>query len=194
MMNFFSVNTVFRRRLLSAGILFQKKWFSIASFIPLSFLLSAITVSCSLPAISQEKSADFRTTGFLDDHRFQIIISSKPDSSAKGLVAQRESALLKARNDVQKAAADALINHRLDIYILSKNIDPLIGREETEHARTYLQSKFFPYVLQGKVLEEYYEKDNTAIIVFRIEKENLKKEIDTADLSEVLKKDKPVKE
>jgi hypothetical protein len=193
-MNLFSAHTSFRRGQLPAGMFFSMKCFRSLSFIMLAFLLPSTMISCSLPAISQENAADFKTTGFIDDHRFQIIVSSKPDSSAKGLVAQRESALLKARNDVQTAATDALVNHRLEIYLMSKNTDPQIGREESEHARPFLQTKFFPLVTRGKVLEEYYEKDNTAIIVFRIEKENLKKEIETADISGVLKKEKPAKE
>jgi hypothetical protein len=194
MNNVTSENILFRRGSFPAGIFFSARCLRTVSGIMLSFLLSAITASCTLPAISPEKAADFKTTGFIDNHRFQIIISSKPDMAAKGLVAQRESALLKARNGVQQAAADALINHRLELYFLSKNVDPQVSREESKHARPFLQTKLFPYVIQGKVVEEYYEKDNTAIIVFRIEKENLKKEIETADISEVLKKDKPAKE
>ena len=136
-------------------------------------------ISClSAPQLSLEKKADFTTNGFLDEHHYQVTASAAPDSSAKGLVAQRESAMLRARNGLQASAVKALTEYRLSSYTASLKSNPNKEKMMTE-ARAFTSAEFQKYLAYGKIEEEYYEKDNSAAVVYRITKNNLKKEIES---------------
>ncbi|MGL4369586.1 MAG: hypothetical protein ACRCUT_07935, partial [Spirochaetota bacterium] len=134
--------------------------------------------SCmSAPQLAQETQYDFTTRGFLDDSTFQITASGSPDSSAKGLVAQRESAVIRARNGLQESAVKALTDYRIALYM--EQI--LSGRDKEKKisdAGTYVSAAFRKYLAYGFIAEEYYEKDNSASVVYRISKRGLKKEVE----------------
>jgi hypothetical protein len=52
-----------------------------------------------------------------------------------------------------------------------------------------IYDRIIPLLAFGKITEEYYEKDNSARVVFRIEKKNLLQTIDSIDIK--LKKEEP---
>lgn len=139
--------------------------------------LSFFNACDSVPAVKADKPYDFSSQGFLDDHHFQVIVTAKPDKAAKGLVAQRESALTTARNDIQKKALADLVQYRIEIYAHENNIEQSAEDGQTAAIRNYLTAEFRPLLSYGKVTEEYYEKDNSAVVLFRIEKTNLRQEI-----------------
>jgi hypothetical protein len=138
-----------------------------------------LCVSCmTAPPVPIEKINDFSTNGFLDQNHFQITVSSRPDSAAKGLVAQRESALIKARNEVQRKTVDSLAQYRFSKFISQKEnyFDELYPN--SNQVLRYLQDYLLKYMAYGSIYEEYFDKDNTAQIIYRIEKKDMQREID----------------
>jgi hypothetical protein len=148
-----------------------------------AMIFLSLLCACSVPGVKADRPFDFTLQGFLDDHHFQVIVSAKPDKSIKGLVAQRESALTIARNDIQRKALADLVQYRIDIYAHEKGIEQSAIDEQTEAIKKDLTSDFLSLLSYGKVIEEYYEKDNSAVILFRIEKSNLRREIANAKIT-----------
>jgi hypothetical protein len=147
-------------------------------------LFTGVLFSCGVPSIKADKPFDFATQGFIDDNHFQVIVSAKPDKAAKGLVEQRDSALTIARNDIQKKAVADLAQYRTEIYIREKGIDPTTDDGRLTAVKKDLTSSFLPLLSYSRVIEEYYEKDNSAVILLRIEKSGLRQEISSAKIAE----------
>jgi hypothetical protein len=127
--------------------------------------------------MTQEKALDFSTNGFLDEGNFQITASAQPDTSAKGLVAQRESAAIRARAGLQDSAVRALVEYRMIAFTADHKADADLAALSAE-ARANISVDFRKYLASGAIAEEYYEKDNSASVVYRISKSGLKGEID----------------
>ena len=141
------------------------------------------SLSCvSVPPVEHDREYDYTTNGFLGDHRFQTTALSKPDTSAKGLVAQRESALIKARNELQKKTIESLIQYRLGLYLSSNGYQSEEQCPDVIEVKKILYAKIISFVSFGKIVEEYYEKDNSAWVVFRIEKTNLRKSLEDIEI------------
>ena len=150
------------------------------------FFVLSVCVSCmTMPPLSTEKINDFSTNGFLDSNHYQITVSSRPDSSAKGLVAQRESSLIKARNEIQRKAVDSLVQYRFSRFIAQKEIYPEEHYPYSDQVLSYLQDSVLKYMAFGSIAEEYYDKDNTARIIFRIGKKDLQREIETISIPDL---------
>lgn len=143
----------------------------------ISVLIPALFFSCVSAPLTQEKAQDFSTNGFLDAGNFQVTASAPPDPSAKGLVAQRESAAVRARAGLQESAVKALVEYRIAAFSAEHKDDPDLAALSAE-ARQFLGVEFRKYLHYGAIAEEYYEKDNTAAVVYRISKAGLKGEID----------------
>ncbi|HEY1405652.1 MAG TPA: hypothetical protein VF857_03495 [Spirochaetota bacterium] len=150
----------------------------ISALIGMAFIFSCETA----PAIPQEKAFSFSTNGFLDDNHYQVTASSKPDQGVKGLVAQRESALIRARNELQKKTIESLVSYRFNRYLADKNFINESVCPDTDEVKEIIREKLLPYIRYGKIAEEYYEKDNAADVVFRIEQTGLRKSIDSLEI------------
>lgn len=150
----------------------------------LSVSFSAFALSASYSVtVSPVMEYDIKTNGFIGDTIFQTTVTSQPSSDCYGLVARRESAVIRARNDVQKKTIDALVDFRIDIAVTAgATIEPSL----IPNIREYLHDKFLPIVVKGIIMEEYYGKNDEATIVFRIEKSGLKKTISSISIPEKL--------
>lgn len=142
-----------------------------------AILVFPFLFACAAAQLAQEKASDFSTNGFLDDNTFQVTAVAKPDPAAKGLVAQRESAAVKARGGLQESAVKALVECRVAIFAAEHKAGPDLASLSAE-AKAYLTGEFRKYLPYGAIVEEYYEKDNSASIVYRIIKSGLKSEIE----------------
>ena len=153
----------------------------IKTVIPILCMCTVISCAAA-PQLREDAQYDFTTTGFLDDSSFQITAKDAPDPAAKGLVAQRESAVIKARNGLQTSAVTALVEYRLALYAAqlpaSHDRDYLISS-----ARGILAAEFRKYLAYGSIIEEYYEKDNAATVVYRISKSGLRKEVESHQIA-----------
>ena len=143
----------------------------------LTLLILPFLAACATAPLSPEKAADFSTNGFLDASTFQVTAAAAPDASAKGLVAQRESAAVKARGGLQDAAVKALVEYRLARFTAENKGKPDLAALTAE-ARSMLSAEFRKYLSCGGIAEEYYEKDNSAAIVYRIVKSGLRAEVE----------------
>lgn len=142
-----------------------------------TLLILPLLAACATAPLSSEKAADFSTNGFLNDGTFQVTASAAPDGSAKGLVAQRESAAVKARAGLQESAVKALVEHRIALFTAENKGKPDLAALTAE-ARSLLNAEFRKYLSYGAIAEEYYEKDNSAAIVYRISKSGLRAEVE----------------
>jgi hypothetical protein len=170
-----------RERIKKYGMVFPRKREYL--FFP-AVISAAFMLSCGVPSVKADKPFDFTTQGFIDDNHFQVIVSEKPDKAAKGLVAQRDSALTIARNGIQKKAVTDLAQYRMGIYIHEKGIDPTTDDGRLTLVKKDLTAAFLPLLSYGRVIEEYYEKDNSAVILFRIEKSGLRQEVSSSKIAE----------
>jgi hypothetical protein len=143
---------------------------------PLVFFLLA--ACCSAQPLPQEKESDFKTQGFLDESHFQVIASAPADPSAKGLVAQRETAIVKARAGLQESAVKALVDFRMTRFNAENKGNQAILSRSAE-VRAILSDEFKRYISYGAIAEEYYEMDNSATVVYRITKSGIRSDIET---------------
>ncbi len=137
------------------------------------FIIFLFTACGTIPKLNQENRNNYITTGFLDQHHYQITLKILPDKKAKGLVNQRESAILKARVTYKKKILTILT-----AYILDKNSDSIIIKSNLKIPAN-IQSGLKRLLNNGKIIEEYYEDDNSAVIVFRIKKYKLQEILDS---------------
>jgi len=155
----------------------------IFKFIPALVLVTAFISCDTAPVVSENRVYDFTTNGFLDEHHFQVTASAKPEQSIKGLVAQRENALIRARNELQIKAVQSLVNYRFSIYLKANNFYSETACPDSAVIKNILQDKVISFINHGRIIDEFYEKDNTACIVYRIEMNNLKSSLDSLQVS-----------
>jgi hypothetical protein len=131
---------------------------------------------------------DISTTGFIDDNTFQVIITSPPDENTTGLVPERESSIIRARN---KMESDVIIH--IKSYIVNycnetnrKDIASVIGEN------TDIEKNLREYLAVGGIFTEYFDKNNNAVIAYRIKKNGLKNEFNRIPL-QIISQKEPVK-
>ncbi len=115
---------------------------------------------------------DATTTGFVTPYCFQVLIIAAPDKAAIGLVAKRKSALLNAKLKTTEAVYSAISN-----YIISKKT---IAKAQIAKEKQKIKKWCEKNLPKGQVAYEYYLKDKSAILVYRIFKNGLKATINTA--------------
>lgn len=124
---------------------------------------------------------DIQSRGFLSPDTFQVILTAAPDRKLPGLVKQRENARAAARASVSSGVILELGNYCIDYNLRINNI--IIDRYSQiiniEQVRAALNKNIAPYVRHGKIVTEYYLPDNSCVIVFRVRKRGLRKEIES---------------
>ncbi|MDY6967543.1 MAG: hypothetical protein SVR08_02640 [Spirochaetota bacterium] len=120
---------------------------------------------------------DYKTEGFLDFDHFQVIVQGFPDQDRTGMIAVRESALTDAKrrisNVVVEKIADFCLNHNFE-----RSREPCEKQiNNLNKTKGRLKKEFSKYLKNGFIAFRYFNADNSAIIVFRIFKENLYKDI-----------------
>jgi hypothetical protein len=121
---------------------------------------------------------DFTTEGFLDRDHYQVIIRGVPEKGLKGLVAERESALKNAKNAMNEKISGSLLT-----YLYNYNYNKLkikagdvLNSDEVKKNLTDGIQQFFA---SGYTAFEYYNADNSAVLVYRIFKEELIEKIES---------------
>jgi hypothetical protein len=167
----------------------MKNYKSIVSIL-LTIILSALP-NCTIKYYDTNKLLnDYTTEGFLDRDHYQVIITGKPDKDAKGLVASRESALKNAKTVMNDKIIANLVNYSLNYHskiLKIKNINDINNLSE---AKKELSEKFQEFFQYGNMAFEYYNFDNSAVLVYRIFKEDLVEKIEAIKPSLKLKEDK----
>lgn len=132
-------------------------------------LLSA----CTIKYYDTEKLInDYKTEGFLDQDHYQVIVRGTPDAEARGLVFRRRSALNDAKNKIEKTVTDSLVNYNLNYHLKDSGIkkEDIINLPEAKNGIT---DELKEYLRYGYNAFEYYNEDNSCVIVYRIYKEDL---------------------
>ncbi len=124
---------------------------------------------------------DYKTEGFLDRDHFQVIIKGKPDKESAGLVLKRESALRKAKSLMNDVILGKLIDYNLDHHIRKTKIKRIENINNIEKVRRALRKGLSEYLEYGHIAFEYYNRDNSAVLVFRIYKEDLVDDIESIE-------------
>ena len=112
--------------------------------------------------------------GFLDDNTFQLVFTVEADDSVIGLVKRRGSAEKEASLQLRERLIDSLagyiIKHRSTFLESSGKDEPF-----PEKKKNLLKEKLGPLAHQGKNIMQYYNENDSIVIVHRITKNNLKK-------------------
>ncbi len=121
---------------------------------------------------------DFTTEGFLDRDHYQVIIRGMPDKGAKGLVAERESALRSAKSAMNDKIVNSLLNYLIDYHINKLKIKSA-DIQNLADVKKNLTAGVQQFLAFGYAAFEYYNSDNSAVLVYRIFKEDLIEKIES---------------
>ena len=102
-----------------------------------------------------------------------MIIEGKPAEGSKGLVAQRKSALYDAKRDMDEKIIDSLVIYNLNYNLNKLHIKEIDEIENIQEIKDLLFKKLSEFLEFGYIAYEYYNEDNSAVIVYRIFKEEL---------------------
>ena len=157
----------------------------------LAAVILSATISCTIKYYDTNKLLnDYTTEGFLDRDHYQVIITGKPDKDAKGLVASRESALKNAKATMNDKIITDLVNYNLNYHLKILKIKNINDINNLSEAKKELSEKFQEFFQYGYMAFEYYNFDNSAVLVYRIFKEDLVDKIEAIKPSLKLKEDK----
>lgn len=133
-------------------------------------ILTCAIYSCRSNELKGNLRYDFTTSGALGEDCFQVIISASPDAELRTMAEQRENAFIKAKNSITAETEKQLLIY----YSSSKSLRPDDIPEETVNS---LKKKSGLYSKKGIIEQEYYQMDNTVILVYRIFNNGIKNEI-----------------
>lgn len=151
-------------------------------------LLFSLCWSCRVIQVDAEKmKTDYTTEGFLDANYFQVIIKSSPDRNAKGLVAKRDSAVRKAKERINTHTLGMLAEYYIVSRIKEMGIKDRKEILNMDGVYATLAEELNPYLRYGSTAYEYYEEDCSAVIVYRIFKLGLQKDIESIKVDMLLK-------
>jgi len=149
--------------------------------IPIIFILFP---SCTIKVYDTNKLFnDYTTEGFLDKDHYQSIIKGSPDRKKRGLVKRRESALNDAKSKMNDKIIKSLANYSLN-YQLKKMGVKLDVKGKTNilnlaEVEKTINEMLTPLLQYGHITFEYYNENNSAVIVYRIFKDDLVDEIES---------------
>ncbi len=126
------------------------------------------------------ETVDFNTEGFLNGNYYQYIIKKSPEKNTSSLVEKRESAYLEAKNSAGEIARKKLIRYCYSFY-LSKHPGSKTALSTFNSRKR--EEKLIPFIKKAYLYQEYYTHEAEAVLVFRIYKHGLKREIDSLALS-----------
>jgi hypothetical protein len=154
-------------------------------------LVFSASLNCTIKYYDANKLLnDYTTEGFLDRDHYQVIITGKPDKDAKGLVTSRESALKSAKADMNNKIITSLVNYSLNYHSKKLNIKNMNDIKNLADAKKGLSEKLQVFFQYGYTAFEYYNFDNSAVLVYRIFKEDLVDNIESVNPSFILAEDK----
>lgn|GEM_PF-649382 len=144
---------------------------------PLSITLILFCSAGCLPSLlSKEEASDYFSEGFISPHCYQVLINRKPSQNTSSLIDSRESAYYQAKEEIQREAEKSLID-----YTLKKTCGISEGVKDQDAIKNidlvYLKEETKSYLRSGSIAEEYYQKDKSVVLVYRITKRNLQNRI-----------------
>lgn len=140
----------------------------------LSLLLLIIALSCTFRAYDTNRLlSDYRTEGFLDPDHYQVIVEGLPDPKARGLVEKRESALKDAKARMDEVVLERLANYCLTHQARQSNIRDMADVVNLAEAKKGMKEELNKFLRYGTIAFEYYNEDHTAVLVYRITRDNL---------------------
>ncbi len=154
------------------------------------FIMLLIPLSCTIRYYDTNKLAnDFTSEGFLDSDHYQVTIKGMPDNSSRGLVEQRESALKNAKSIMEDIIIHNLANYSLEYHVQKLKIKDVNDIQNLTEIKKELPDKMRKFLDFGHIAFEYYNPDNSAVIVYRLFKEDLKEKIEAVNPGIKLKED-----
>ena len=138
------------------------------------FFFLVLILSCGI----QIKDGDLDRAGFLNDNCIQLLLKFSPAEGASGLVNSRNSAYQNYRQQLYDNALEQLselyFNEKL------KNEKKISSIELKKN----LEEQLTPIIKKGHVAAEYYDEDHSLVVVYRIKRTDIKKIIESIDLTE----------
>ena len=131
---------------------------------------------------------DYKTEGFLDRDHFQVVITGTPDKESRGLVFKRESALRVAKSRMEDVVIDKLVSYSVDYQVKElhlKDADDILNMDEIKRSLKIEMCEYFKY---GCIAFEYYNEDCTAVLVYRIFKDELVEDLESVKSEFKIKK------
>ncbi len=145
--------------------------------IPLHIALILFCSAGCLPSLlSKEEASNYFSEGFISPHCYQVLINKKPANKTSGLINSRESAYFQAKSEIQRQSERSLVDYFLKetCRISERQKDPdSIKNIDLAH----FQKQTNKYLDSGRIVEEYYKKDKSVVLVYRITERNLQKKI-----------------
>ncbi|MBN2403070.1 MAG: hypothetical protein JXN64_11810 [Spirochaetes bacterium] len=164
-------------------------------FFAIVCILITVTLSGSLKCTikyydTNKLLNDYTTEGFLDRDHYQVITTGKPDKGSKGLVASRESALKNAKAIMNDKIIESLVNYNLNYHINKLKIKNVNDIKNLTEVKIQLSEKFQDFFQYGNTAFEYYNFDNSAVLVYRLFQDDLIEKVESIKPSLMLKNDK----
>ena len=143
-----------------------------------------LPVSCTIKGYDTLKlSTDFKTEGFLDPDHFQIVVKAYPDKGKRGLINKRESALENAEEQLNNTVIEKLSEYYLTFHFNKMGIRDKTSIITQTEKMAELKKVMSRYLNHGYRAFEYYNEDNSAVLVHRIFKNGLRTEIESIQIS-----------
>lgn len=140
------------------------------------FIYSAIIIGaalflsgCATTQLPEPYASDFSTSGPLGEDCFQAIIKMEPDKDAISMHERRESAFIKAKKNLYSETEKQIISYSISSRKDKGTVSDADEAEIKKLAASYAES--------GKLEQEFYLIDDSAVLIFRIYKKGIKNEI-----------------
>ncbi len=148
-----------------------------------AILIALFSIHACMLNNSRERFDDFSTNGFMSDDCYQSILEFPTDRDLQGLVKQREAAMDKAKS---RGAAESMVLDRLLEYTFDnavKSASPeAIKAANMPDLKQELRQRLRSFLSRGRVVYSYYNEDNSAVIIYRIERSGLKGRLDSMEV------------
>lgn len=117
----------------------------------------------------------------MNQHCFQVLVTGKPGKEEASLIDSREDAFYEAKSNIKNQTRNTLKE-----YILKNNCKSLKNVKKIPDellTKSQFIQKLDEIIKSGTIVQEYYKKDNSAILVFRIVQKNLKNRLNSLGCS-----------
>lgn len=146
--------------------------------------------SCSLVIYDTRKLLnDFKTTGFLDQDHYQVIVKGAPDAKSRGLVQSRISAFEDAKSRINGIVISSLSGYFFSYQIKRHKLKGIHDILNYDDARRELEKELAGYLRYGYIAFEIYEADYSAVIIYRLYKRRLITGIESINIKMILKQE-----
>lgn len=140
-------------------------------------ILAIITLACTSCGPYLKDSREIKTNGFITDNCYQALLEIEPDDSARGLVARRESAYLKAKNVDVKDMALLNLAAYCENQLRGESGNKFKKDAGNPEIRNEFHKKLKSYIMTGSISFVYYNERGSMIIGYRLFKVGFRKKV-----------------